>query len=220
MTRFLQAAFPNSYFVVIKRHPVAVSMANQRWKRSMSPLHLGFQHWLKCYGLFEEDKKYLHHLYELSYEDYIAEPSRYHKEIAAFLGAEFVEDAMEAVADVHNRKYFDRWRRLLNDSPFRRYYRYIACKYEPQFAPFGYSLTNAPGTVTPIVAKEGKMFGRLGELYSRGADVYALGWRLMDRTMSFCRGTLRRWLPAPVKEKIRLRFGEREQARLKRSSLP
>src|SRR5215216_956692 len=32
MTRFLQAAFPNSYFVIIKRHPIPVGMAAQKWK--------------------------------------------------------------------------------------------------------------------------------------------------------------------------------------------
>jgi hypothetical protein len=219
MTRFLQAAFPNSYFVVIKRHPVAVSMANQRWKRSMSSLHRGFEHWLKCYGLFEEDKKHLHRLYELSYEDYITKPSRYHREIASFLDAEPFEEAMEEVADVHNKKYFDRWRQLLNDSPFRTYYRYIACKYEPRFTPFGYSLTNVPGTITPIMSEPGNKFAVLGKLYSRGADIHALGWRTMNRSRGFTMQLLRRWLPAPVKKKIRLRFGHKEEERLKRSSL-
>jgi len=33
MTRFLQKTFPNSYFIVIKRHPIAVSLASQKWER-------------------------------------------------------------------------------------------------------------------------------------------------------------------------------------------
>src|SRR5438094_44659 len=34
MTRFLQAAFPNSYFIVVKRHPVPVSVSSQLLKNS------------------------------------------------------------------------------------------------------------------------------------------------------------------------------------------
>src|SRR5207244_6674562 len=51
MTRFLQAAFPNAYFIVIKRHPIPTSMASQKW--SMSPLHRLLQHWLRCHDVFE-----------------------------------------------------------------------------------------------------------------------------------------------------------------------
>ena len=67
MTRFLQAVFPERYFIVIRRHPVPVSIANnQKWKVTFTSLHRLFDHWLHCYGLFEEDKKYLKHVYELS----------------------------------------------------------------------------------------------------------------------------------------------------------
>ena len=37
MTRFLQAAFPNSYFILITRHPIPVSMAAQKWKMNVEP---------------------------------------------------------------------------------------------------------------------------------------------------------------------------------------
>src|SRR5436190_940667 len=69
MTRFLQAAFPNSCFVVIRRHPVPVSMSTQRWKINVTSLRSLFKHWLHCHKLFEEDERYLKHVYELRYED-------------------------------------------------------------------------------------------------------------------------------------------------------
>src|SRR5438874_8167815 len=94
-TRFLQAVFPRSYFIVIRRHPVPVSMANQRWKVSFAPLHNLFDHWLHCHALFEEDKKYLDHVYELSYENYVRDPDKYHAEIAAFIGTRVPETSME-----------------------------------------------------------------------------------------------------------------------------
>src|SRR2546423_1751445 len=95
-TRFLQAVFPNSYFIAVKRHPVPVSMANnQRWKVSFAPIHDLFDHWLHCYGLFAEDRKYLEHVYEMTYEDYIQNPDKCHQEIAIFLGTRVPPPASE-----------------------------------------------------------------------------------------------------------------------------
>src|SRR5438874_1953781 len=107
--RFLQAMFPDSYFIVIRRHPVPVSMANQKWKRSFTPLHNLFEHWLHCHAVFDEDKEHLKHLYELSYEDYVRAPDQYHEEIAAFIGTQVPESPMEQVTGAHNEKYFERW---------------------------------------------------------------------------------------------------------------
>ena len=95
MTRFLQAAFPNSYFVVIKRHPVPVSMSTQRWKINVTSLHSLFKHWLHCHEVFEEDEKYLKHVYELRYEDYVEDPDKYHQEIARFIGTRVPEAPKE-----------------------------------------------------------------------------------------------------------------------------
>src|SRR5437660_4817528 len=86
MTRFLQAVFPNSYFIVIRRHPLSVSMAIRKWKVCLTPLYRSFEHWLHCYRVFEQDKKYLKQVYELRYEDYVEDPAKYHREIAAFIG--------------------------------------------------------------------------------------------------------------------------------------
>ena len=210
MTRFLQAAFPQSWFIVIKRHPVPVSMANQRWKKSTAPLHIGFEHWLHCYTLYEQDKHYLRRVYELSYEDYISDPSRYHREIAAFIGAKISADNMEELADTHNKKYLERWRHLLYDSPFRGYYRYIARKYEPQVLRFGYSLMSFPGRdgrSMPQIEAAPKF---IGELYSRGAAIHALGWRLATRFKGSSRRLLRRLLPEAAKNRIKLHLAQRE----------
>ena len=86
MARFLQAAFPNSYFVLLQRHPVPVSIAGQKWSVNLTSLNRMLQHWLHCYKIFEQDKKYLKHVYELRYEDYVRDPDKYHEEIAAFIG--------------------------------------------------------------------------------------------------------------------------------------
>lgn len=202
MTRFLQAAFPNSYFVVVKRHPVPVSMATQRWKVSLSSLHRLFDHWLRCYGLFEADKSHLKRLYEFSYEDYIKAPSEYHEKIAEFIGTNARQDAMEPLSDVHNKKYFERWGQLLDNSPFRGYYRHIANKYEPRFAEHGYSLLNWSGSRSRTLTRP-PADTALGALYSAGADAHAFLNRATRRSEWFLKRQLRAGLPEPVKGKIK-----------------
>jgi hypothetical protein len=174
MTRFLQAAFPHSYFIVVKRHPVPVSMATQRmWKVKVTSLHRLFEHWLRCYELFEEDKQHLRHVYELTYEDYVRDPARYHREIAQFIGTRIPEEALEQPSAAHSKKYFDRWHELLTNSACRRYYRDIAEKYEPRFAKFGYSLTKGLFPAEEVRRWEGKPSAAVGILYYLWADTCA-----------------------------------------------
>ncbi len=185
MTRFLQAAFPNSYFIVIRRHPVPVSMGTPRLgQASLTSLHRLFEHWLHCHELFEEDKKYLKHLYEFTYEDYIENPAKYHQEIAAFIGTRVREDvtARITITGAHNKKYLDHWCNLLRNSFFKGYYGYIARKYESRFAEYGYSLTKGLGTGEEVLRGAGKTSVVVGTLYCLGADTSAFLWRF--RTLS------------------------------------
>jgi len=221
-TRFLQAAFPNSYFIVVKRHPVAVSMATQRWKVSVTAIHRLFEHWLHCYGILEDDKKHLKCVYDLRYEDYIQNPDKYHQEIARFIGTRVPdapkedkfrhvtqwpptdlrvpERAMEEASQAYNKKYFDRWSNLLNNSIFRRYYRYIAMKYEPQVAKYGYSLTKDFGVSE---AESGNVSNAVGTLCCLGADAGAFLRRLSVRIKLYSRIALKAVLPEFVIERIR-----------------
>jgi hypothetical protein len=205
MTRFLQAAFPNAYFVVVRRHPVPVGMAAQKWKVNVTSLSNMFDHWLHCHAIFDEDRKYLNHVYELRYEDYVETPERYHKEIAGFIGTRVPEPpkddrvrvvaqwpniaglrvperGMEQTSGVHNQKYFDRWRKLLNESVFKSYYRHIARKYEPQFTKHGYSLISDCGVDESILRANGKVSDSIGALCCLGADFGALLWRAAVRS--------------------------------------
>src|SRR6266700_2232824 len=225
-TRFLQAMFTNSYFIVIRRHPVPVSMANnQRWKVSFAPLHNLFDHWLHCYGLFEEDKKYLERVHELTYEDYIHNPDKCHEEIAVFLGTHVPsppgedrfrtvtqwrnplglrvpESAMEDVTGAHNQKYFNRWSELLNNSPLKHYYRYIAVKYEPKFTEYGYSLTKGFSVDAECLREAERISTTVGALYCVMADAYALFVRCPVRTKGYIKRQLRAHLPEPLKGRI------------------
>jgi len=202
-TRFLQAVFPNSYFIVMKRHPVAVSMANQRWKTILAPLHRLFDHWLHCHALFEEDKKYLKHVYELSYEDYVRNPDKYHEEIAKFVGTRVPEVGMEQVTGAYNEKYFHRWSDLLNNSPFKSYYRYIAVKYESNFTKYGYSLTKGFGINKERLREPERIAATAGALYCLMADARACIVRLTTRSKGYIKRQIRSRLPEPVRSRIK-----------------
>jgi len=225
MTRFLQAAFPNSYFVVIKRHPVPVSMSSQRWKINVTSLHSLFKHWLHCHELFEEDEKYLKHVYELRYEDYVEDPDKYHQEIARFIGTRVPEApkedkfryvaqwanptglrvperAMEETSRAYNKKYFDRWSNLLNNSPFKSYYRYIAMKYESRFAKYGYALITGL-EIDGQVIRGRKISVGLGRFCCLAADTGALVQRVAARTPCYIKGRAKAMLPEFLLVKIR-----------------
>src|SRR5205814_7495290 len=200
ITRFLQAAFPNVNFIVIRRHPIAVSRATQNL--SFSSLHSLFEHWLRCYDLFEQDRQYLTRVYELTYEDYIANPTKHHRQIADFIGTRATSDQMESLSSAHNRKYLDRWSNLLAKSPWKTYYLYIASKYEPKFAKYNYSLMKELDMNLKHLGSETKRIGsRVGVLYCLGADVSTFFWRLHVRKMDLMT-TLISWiLPRRIKDR-------------------
>lgn len=226
MTRFLQAAFPNSYFIVIKRHPIAVAMAAQKWKVNVTSLSNMFEHWLHCHALFEQDKKYLSYLYELSYEEYVQNPQKCHADIAAFIGTRVPqspqtdtfryvlqwrkprglrvpEHTMEEVSEAYSQKYFDRWSQLLDKSVFKGYYRYVARKYESRFMEYGYSLTEGLDASAKSRVGKAKIPEWVGNCFCLAADTAALTVRIRARVIGGVMKQLRSFLPEPVKARMR-----------------
>jgi hypothetical protein len=200
-TRFLQAAFPDAHFIVIKRHPVPVSLATQKWSRS--PLHDLFKHWLRCHEIFDEDKKHLEHLYELSYEDYIKNPKKYLEEIADFIGTEIPGSWEEGARDIYNTKYLDRWARMLQSSPFRLYYRHVATMYERRFAKHGYSIAPLCAETALSLDKEKLIVRSMGTLLCLGWDAYSVLWRADRRCKNRAKQVARRYLPEKLRRGLR-----------------
>src|SRR5918998_1575554 len=81
--RFLQELFPNSYYVIVTRHPIAVSYATQKW--SYTSLAELIEHWLVCHEKFRQDKQYLRRFLVLRYEDFVAHPQSALGKIYSFL---------------------------------------------------------------------------------------------------------------------------------------
>lgn len=175
-TRFLQAAFPNAYFIVIKRHPVPVSLASQKW--SQTPLHNLFEHWLRCHEIFDEDKKRLTRLYEISYGDFAKNPKKHLAEIANFIGTEFSDSLGGEVAEDYDQQYFDQWDQMLRSSRLKSYYRCVARMYEERFRTHGYSL--APLSFEPAFSLNGDK-PTLRPLFYLGADICCVLWRAETR---------------------------------------
>jgi hypothetical protein len=203
MTRFLQAAFPNSYFVVIRRHPIPVSMGTPKLgQATATSLHRLFDHWLHCHRLFEEDKKYLTRLYELKYEDYVSDPDKYDQEIAAFIRTNPPAGTRAEVKPDRSNKYFERWQTLLTNSPLRGYYRHVAARYEPLFGRYGYSLFEPLSFETELILNKNWTPPALGRLYCLGADGCASLLRLLSWPSPNTRRRIKATLPEPVVSKI------------------
>ena len=105
-TRFLQKLFPKSRFVVILRHPLAVSYATAKWAPK-SIRHL-IQHTLKAYEIFRQDLPYLNHVYVLRYEDLVSKPAEMTR-VFEFLELEPIPNRQRLQTDI-NDKYFSMWR--------------------------------------------------------------------------------------------------------------
>lgn len=109
-TRFLQKIFPNSYFILIQRHPIAVSYATQKWsKTSIESL---LKHWLVCHHIFLNDKKFLKNVYTIKYESLVGNPSAEMNNIYSFIGLKNIDNAKlfdDKIQKNINDKYFDMW---------------------------------------------------------------------------------------------------------------
>lgn len=137
--RFLQALFPDTRFVALYRHPVAVSYATRRWA-AHRPLHFLFDHWLHCYRVFEQDRAQLRHVLVLRYEDFITEPQATMDRMHDFLGLERIPVAREVSAS-GNVSYFRRWSAELQRGGVRgRYAAWVRDRYEAAFQRYGYTL--------------------------------------------------------------------------------
>jgi len=196
-TRFLQAAFPNAYFIVIKRHPVPVSLASQKW--SQTPLHNLFEHWLRCHEIFDGDKERLTRLYEVSYEDFVRNPKKQLSAIAYFLGTEPSDSLGSEVTDVYDKQYFARWDQMLRSSRFKSYYRCVARMYERKFREHGCSVAPlSPGVAFSSNGDE-PIRRNVARLLYLGADIHSVLWRAEMRLRRAAHPIVCRWYPKRVR---------------------
>jgi hypothetical protein len=137
-TRFLQALFPGSAFVVIVRHPIPVSVPTARWRGTRRYDRL-FEHWLRCHALFEADREQLERVHVLTYEQLVRDPAGVLRRIFEFLELEPIPPR-EPVEGGANEKYFGQWADLKRDLRMRAYLDLVSLWYERRVRRYGYSL--------------------------------------------------------------------------------
>jgi len=137
-TRFLQKLFPKSKFIIILRHPIAVSFATKRWSDgSTSEL---IEHYLKSYEILTEDLKYIRNWHLIKYEDFISSPQKTIDNIFNYLELESISIEQKIKKDI-NKKYFLQWKeekKNISNEELSFFYD----KYEERVNKFGYSLKN------------------------------------------------------------------------------
>lgn len=144
-TRFLQKLFPNSKFVCVVRHPLAVSYATQKMSKT-SILSL-VEHTLLGYEILMKDISYLRNACVIRYEDFTNRPQQEIEKIYDFLGLKSFP-IQENVRSNVNEKYFAMWDRerknlhLRDLLPGRKSLHQIVEQLEKRANIFGYSIAN------------------------------------------------------------------------------
>ncbi len=154
--RFLQALFADASFVMIMRHPIAVSYATQKW--SKTSLESLLEHWLVCHEIFLEDAPHIRRLTLVRYEDFVSDPQRVVGRIQEQLGLAPGESSFAARSGI-NDSYFKRWNARLRPLQ-RRQHEELSRRLEERANRFGYSLAEPERDVTPV-AEVAELLGRL-----------------------------------------------------------
>lgn len=166
-TRFLQALFPGCSFLVVLRHPVAVSYATRKWTTYLPSLrrlgvpdkrlphlsaHRLLEHWLACHERFERDLAHLDNVHVMRYEDFVDNPDRELAAIFDYLGLEHAPLRQEVRTGV-NDKYWDAWEATQSGPLMGAYYRRLVRQLEPRVSRFGYSLAGREVFAAPRIFK-------------------------------------------------------------------
>lgn len=141
-TRFLQAMFPNSYFIVITRHPVAASIAVKKWC-ARNPVPGIMMNWTVCHERYRRDRRKLVRCLEIRYEDLVASPMAELEKISSFLRIDPFSEVNNQVRTGINDKYFTRWREITAGAWGGAIETASRLTMEKSFQAFGYSLDDA-----------------------------------------------------------------------------
>ena len=141
-TRFLQRLFPDSCFIIVIRHPIAVAYATQKWsKTSIASL---VEHSLVCHERFFGDRPYLRRVFVLSYEEFVVQPRQCVQRLCEWLGVENFDFTAEVRSNM-NDAYFARWRNDCENQSSPAYWEIQPIlsaldAYEARFNRLGYTL--------------------------------------------------------------------------------
>ena len=135
-TLFLQAMFPNSYFITIYRHPAATSLATKKWSKTSH--YSLIKHWLVCHNQYLEDKKTLTNSLDINYEDLTDNPKETLKIIGHFLNTQIILSENTIKKDV-NDKYLSLWKKNKRSILYKFNIKKAEKEFETSINKFGYS---------------------------------------------------------------------------------
>jgi hypothetical protein len=163
MTRFLQAMFPEASFVLVVRHPIAVSAATQKWSHTRP--HQLLRHWQVAHRTLRGDLPRLRRALIVRYERLVADPDRELNRVFRFTGLSDHAPGRRIGSGINqdnfdgdrtprravNERYFERWAERRR-SPLKRLYLDAAeRRVAPEAARFGYAM-RPPGVGPPADA--------------------------------------------------------------------
>jgi len=137
-TRFLQAMFPESWFVIIVRHPIAYAFPRGEANTSRVVYSL-LKHWIACHEIVRQDRPHLKNQIVIRYEDFVARPEEWLKRIHGFVGIPYhptVQDVRPGI----NKKYIDQWTQWGKGIAGRVWKGYVVGRFESRVLGYGYSL--------------------------------------------------------------------------------
>jgi hypothetical protein len=132
LTRFLQAMFPNAYFIIMTRHPIAVSLATREWfwfyQIKRYRIDQLVKNWVVAHEHFRQDQPYLEQVITINYENFVQQPDSVLASVYDFLHIKKYAH-QHIIKPGINSEYFQQWRILectLWSRPFieftKRYY--------------------------------------------------------------------------------------------------
>jgi hypothetical protein len=136
-TRFLQAMFPPSYFIVLMRHPIAVAYATQKW--SKSSLESLVRHWITCHDIFNRDRVHLKNVFVIKYEELVSQPERTLTSICTFLGIACDLQLPDLNPQI-NQRYLGMWSELKQTPGAKKVVGRIERLYGEAILSYGYRL--------------------------------------------------------------------------------
>jgi glycosyltransferase involved in cell wall biosynthesis len=150
-TRFLQAMFPNSKFVVFRRHPIPVSLATRRWSRTR--IFSLVRHWVVCHETWRKDRPRVRNVLELTYEHLVAEPADALEQLCAFLGADpFPCPPPQKPDPTVNAHYMETWRQLKRHPRGRLSLGITERVFESRIRSWGYSFFSDPAELASMAS--------------------------------------------------------------------
>lgn len=131
-TRFLNALFPASAFLMVVRHPVEVALATRKW--SHQRLDALIEHWLVAHRILLDDAERLERIVVVSYERLLEDAARALAPLYAQLGV-----APHPADPAFQRSYATRYRAEWLSLPESEQVRLLE-RFESDVKAFGYSL--------------------------------------------------------------------------------